>query len=358
MTGPPLRPLRLLAPLLVLALAGNLPAAPAAATSAPAAPAGPVVAAAAPAGCASLPGAGGAADPAGGPGAGSAGAAARFAGGASAAGLADTPGVTASELRAVQRRLRLGSGSTVRLAPPRTGPVVVKVHVHVISGKTVRGPRKARVARQLDLLNAAYDGAQSVDNTVTGFSFRQVSFERVRKPGWHRARMEGRADHRMRRALHRGGVAALNVYILAPRPARGQGHGTLLGWSSLPFQARQAVSQDGISLHYDALPGGRFTGYNEGDTLVHEAGHWLGLLHTFEGGCSLENDLVADTPAQADPSYGCPEGADTCAIDGPGRPDPIHNFMDYSIDPCMDQFTPGQVDLMQRSWTEYRTRLT
>ena len=105
---------------------------------------------------------------------------------------------------------------------------------------------------------------------------------------------------------------------------------------------------DGVMLRFNTLPGGAIgPKYNTGKVscfltrslfscstnelivkiLSHEAGHWLGLYHTFQDGCD-GGDLVDDTPPEAEPTSGCPVGKDTCP--GDNEVDPIQNIMDYS----------------------------
>jgi predicted Zn-dependent protease len=78
--------------------------------------------------------------------------------------------------------------------------------------------------------------------------------------------------------------------------------------------------------------------YDEGDTVVHESGHALGLYHTFENGCSRweGGDSVEDTAPERLPHYSC-QVDNSC-----GESDPVHNFMDYSPDTCMVGFSEGQ----------------
>jgi hypothetical protein len=269
---------------------------------------------------------------------------------------ADHRRYTLADLRRIDRRLhrrlhRLPARATTERAQARLGPVMrIPVHVHVIDGDHVKGPSLKRVRRQLAVLNDAYAGGESGTGARTRFAFYLDSFGRVTNQRWHTATLGDPTDRQLRRALHVGGPDELNLYISGP-PDRREG-GVVLGWSSVPWRAARYPLLDGVTVHQGSLPGGVLRGYNRGDTAVHEVGHWLGLFHTFEGGCSQFNDGVEDTPAEDEPSEGCEVGRDTC--DAPGL-DPVHNFMDYSFDTCMNMFTPGQVSRMTDNWLAYRT---
>lgn len=265
---------------------------------------------------------------------------------------ADAPTYSKRELLRIDRRLERRLDGRTGIATAREGiQLRIGVHVHVISTKGDRGPSKRAVRRQLALLDRAYAGGQSADSATTMFRFHLASFERVRNKRWHDAPIGSSADLDMRRRLHRGGAEDLNLYIAEPRDPRF--HSVVLGWSSAPWQVRRYPQLDGVTIHQGSLPGGSLRNYNLGDTAVHEIGHWLGLLHTFEGGsCEGPGDLVEDTPAQSVPSMSCQGDKDTCPSEGL---DPVHNFMDYAVDECMNQFTPGQVARMTDNWLAYRT---
>jgi hypothetical protein len=133
--------------------------------------------------------------------------------------------------------------------------------------------------------------------------------------------------------------------------------GGYLGWAYYPDIVTKPgqVYQDGIVINWESVPGASTTWegrYDLGKTLTHEAGHWLDLAHTFDGGCNAKGDFVDDTPAQKVPTSGCPAGKDTCKA--PGL-DPIHNYMDYSYDSCYSEFTDGQTQRMRDAWLLYRS---
>ncbi|HEX2059864.1 MAG TPA: zinc metalloprotease, partial [Thermoanaerobaculia bacterium] len=154
----------------------------------------------------------------------------------------------------------------------------------------------------------------------------------------------------MKRALRRGGNDTLNIYTIDGGPYLGFAY-----FPSILTNSTYAIL-DGVVLDWRSLPGGTFAIYSEGDTAPHEVGHWLALYHTFDGGCSVNGDYVADTPSELSPASRCPVGRDSCR--GAMHPgvDPITNFMDYSQDSCMYEFTPGQVDRMQAAWAAFRAQ--
>lgn len=99
--------------------------------------------------------------------------------------------------------------------------------------------------------------------------------------------------------------------------------------------------------------------YHLGRTCTHEIGHWLGLKHVWGegGGLCAGSDLIADTPNQAEATYGCPDFplTDACSPESPGVM--FQNYMDYTDDACMNIFTKGQRDKMRSVMETYRASL-
>jgi hypothetical protein len=181
-----------------------------------------------------------------------------------------------------------------------------------------------QIQDQLNVLNDSY--------AARGYQFVIRSIDRTDNTAWS-LQTTYYDEIAMKQALAVSPTTTLNVYICDIG-------GGLLGWSYLPNAFPENHYMHGIVILYSSLPGGSAVPYNEGDTATHEVGHYLGLYHTFEGGCTSPGDYVSDTPAEAIPASGCPIGRDTCPAD-PGL-DPVQNFMDYSYDSCMDHFTAGQ----------------
>lgn len=109
---------------------------------------------------------------------------------------------------------------------------------------------------------------------------------------------------------------------------------------------------------YASAGGGLVVSSLSGPLVAHEMGHYLSLLHTFQGqncanaDCTLDGDLVCDTPPdKSTKSSPCTSPDNTCNTDtlsGPftkDMPDNISNFMDYGS-PCPTVFTQGQSNRM------------
>lgn len=252
-------------------------------------------------------------------------------------------------VQTLQSRSASGSlaGRATSLLPRDT--VTVPTYFHVISSKPKDGQITQKMADdQVAALNKAYSRA--------GFQFELKGTDFTVDDAW--AIGETDADTTMKKKLRKGPYGALNIYFQTDLT------GNVLGRCTLPSDlgsgdaARDPsnFADDGCNVQANTMPGGTSLGYDQGMTAVHETGHWMGLLHTFEGyDCDGEGDMIDDTPAQAESTDGCPDKApakDTC----PGKDgvDDIHNYMDYSIDKCYEGFTKGQIARMVSMWDMYR----
>lgn len=239
-----------------------------------------------------------------------------------------------------------GGGGELPTPSCGEGRTCIGVVFHVITDGRGNGDvSEATIAAQMDVINQAFDG---VDSGGMPYAFDLLKTTRTADRKWYTG-CYGRSERSMKSSLREGGAQTLNIYSCRP------GNG-ILGFATFPTSYESQPSLDGVVILDESMPGGTAAPYNEGDTLTHEIGHWLGLYHTFQGGCGDytggSSDFVADTPAEASSASGCPIGRNTCPADA--SDDPIFNFMDYTTDSCMYEFTPGQTSRADSFWQAYR----
>jgi len=238
----------------------------------------------------------------------------------------------------------------------------IPVAVHIIMKSDGTGNiSDSLVQSQIDILNEDYmamSGTPGGNGTEGGVRFRLASVDpsgnptsgitRTTNNNW----FDDNDEYGYKSALGWDQSRYLNIYT---NSASGY-----LGYAYFPQSSAGSV-YDGVVILYSAI--GRnsaFAPYDQGRTATHEIGHYLGLKHTFQGGCQTETspgcystgDLICDTNSEGDAAYGCPEGNATC-----GSLDPIHNYMDYTDDTCMDNFTAEQVRRMRCAMEHYRPAL-
>ena len=212
----------------------------------------------------------------------------------------------------------------------------------------------AVIQDQVDVLNNDFggNGSSGADNTQLQFTLEGISY--VRSAFWHEDSEAARDEFMF--VLNVDKARYTNIYL------NSGGTGGLLGQAILPFGGAAGQWYDYVMVAFDTLPGngGAFGG---GRTLVHEIGHNYGLYHTFggpdrsdattcpTGNCNFNGDLCCDTEREENSSSGCTQ-RNTCS-----DPDSIENFMNYTHDSCMTDFSDEQGIRMRCVLETYRPHL-
>jgi hypothetical protein len=214
----------------------------------------------------------------------------------------------------------------------------INCYVHIIRDNNGNGGATTTMINdQMTVLSNAY--------AAHGYSFHLVATDYTNNSTWYTMGYGSTAESQCKTALRQGTADDLNLYFANIG-------GGLLGWATFPSDYNSKPKMDGVVILTQSMPGGSASPYNLGDTATHEVGHWMGLYHTFQGGCNGNGDYVADTPQVRTANYGCPGTVDSCKSK-PGNDD-TWNFMDYTDDRCMDHFTAGQRARMDSMWATYR----
>lgn len=255
--------------------------------------------------------------------------------------------------------------------------ITIPVVFHVIYNTTAQNISDARIMAQLDVLNKDYArlNADSVNtpsifhsvaanteiqfclatqdpsgNATTGITRTQTNLSGFQYNGStspQPMKFTAQGGHDIWNRNH-----YLNVWIVNFTD-------WTLGYAQFPGSG--TASTDGVVVDYRSVGGpgapGTSAPYHLGRTATHEIGHWLGLYHTFQGGCAGTSpttcanpgggDQICDTPPTSSSNFGCPNNQNTCTETPTNQPDMVTNYMDYTDDPCMNIFTQGQKTRMQ-----------
>ena len=217
------------------------------------------------------------------------------------------------------------------------GAFDVPVYVHILQSSSGSNPvTDAQIAKTIKRLNRGFRKA--------GFVFEVKSTQTIVNDSWATIpSSDADVVAEIVQSKNVGARNGLNIYIADTTD--------LCGFADLPYSQNEFES---LFMHYNCMVDGEYVGNY--DTIIHESGHFMGLLHTFApepNGCKGRGDRIDDTPYEREYHFDC-KRFDTC----PAKKglDPVHNHMDYTGDDCRHVFTSGQVALMRSAHYVYRVR--
>jgi hypothetical protein len=213
----------------------------------------------------------------------------------------------------------------------RSTPGTIKIpiqFIHITDG-VVGAVNAQQRSDQVEVLNSAYG------QHGTTFTYEEEDVKVVDNAEWFQMGHGSAAERSAKMSLRVDPETTLNFYTT--------NGGGLLGWATFPWELEGDPALDGVVVLYSSLPNIGPPPYNLGQTATHEVGHWLGLFHTFQGGCTATGDHVGDSVAHSGPNYGKPAVGQRHNACDPGEEAPVKNYMNYVDDDWMDRFTDGQV---------------
>jgi hypothetical protein len=140
----------------------------------------------------------------------------------------------------------------------------IPVYFHVITNTAGQGDvSDGTIRSQINVLNRSYLEA--------GIQFSLAGIDRTPNDAWYNVAPQSSAQTAMKKTLRKGGANALNIYTANLS-------GGLLGYATFPSDYRNKPQDDGVVILYTSLPGGPIANFNLGKTMVHEVGHWAGII--------------------------------------------------------------------------------
>jgi hypothetical protein len=191
----------------------------------------------------------------------------------------------------------------------------IPVYFHIVRySNGTGGVSTSTLDAQINALNAGF--------ASTGYTFYRAGANAINNSTYAACRQGTTEETNMKTAFYNAATTtfhngALHFYCV-PNPRNSAGS-ALLGWARFPwdYSASNGRILDGVVIQTGSMPGG--------------------------------------STAKASPTSGCPSSRNSCtSISGN---DPIHNFMDYSYDSCLWEFTAGQDARMDSLCTTYRSRI-
>ena len=248
---------------------------------------------------------------------------------------------------------------------------IIPVAVHVVHSGGADSISESQIENAIQNINDHFSNASNTASPAvnTGFQFVLARTEWVHSGKTHHLR------HRGAQLMELGaGIWSLdtfiNIWVVHSILSTDSIDTGIMGYSTYPGSSF-VNGAEGVVVRYnwfgDSMFGWPVDGMSKGTVLTHEIGHYLGLLHPFEGACAglnssdcyAEGDLCCDVPAVQSPSQNCVLGPyNTCEETYNNNPsDQKQNYMDYSLPSCKNTFTADQTKLMNARIAQYRPSL-